>query len=135
MFFGLLWLLCFPLGEPNESDKGNSWLVCAVTGSLSTLALIAMCSLLYLCRERLLSALHYLLDRLHELDLESVSADNPSRSSSDDSLDGNCRALAESCTTLDDIQVKCSDGEATSLGIQESYPDALPHSHKVNSSL
>lgn len=140
MFFGLLWLLCFPLDEANESDGGNSCSVCAVTGSLSTFAFIVICSILYLCRERLLTfAVHYLFDRQREVDLGSISTDNPSRLSSDDVLDGeeflsdgNCRALAELCTTSDDIQVKCSDSEATSSATQESYPDSLPHTCTYN---
>lgn len=140
MFFGLLWLRCFPVGEPNESDKGNSCSVCAVTGSLSMLAFIVICSLLYLCQERLLtSAVYYLFDRQRGVDLGNVSADNSSRLSSDDVLDGeefwsdgNSRSLAELRTTSDDIRVKCNDGEATSSGTQESYPDPLPHTCTYN---
>ena len=156
MFFGLLWILCFPL-DPRESDEGISFSVCAVTGSLSTLALLVMCSLLCRWRGCLLSAEHHLFDRLfdhqhatsgssddvldgesdnngeasslgtqesypdcqHKLDLE-----NPSRSSDDDVLDGNSKALAELCTTSD------NNGEASSLGTQENYPDPLLHSCK-----
>lgn len=138
-FFGLLWLRCFPVGEPNESDKGNSCSVCAVTSSLSTLALVVICSLLYLCRERLLTSAVHLFDCQREVGLGNVSADNSSRLSSDDVLDGeefwrdgNCRSLAELRTTSDDIRVKCSDGEATSSGTQESYPDPLPHTCTYN---
>lgn len=139
MFFCLLWPHCFPVGGANESDRGNSCSVCAVTGSLSTLALIVICSLLYLCRERLLTSAVHLFDCQRGADLGNVSADNSSRLSSDDVLDGeeflsdgNCRSLAKLRTTSDDIRVKCSDGEATSSGTQESYPDPLPHTCTYN---
>ena len=158
MFFGLLWILCFPSVEPSESDEGISCSVCAVTSSLSTLALLAMCSLLYLWwRGHLWSAVHHLFDRLFDhqhatsgssddvLDGESdnngeasslgtqescadrqheLGLENPSRSSDDDVLDGNSKALAELCTTSD------NNGEASSLGTQENYPDPSLHSYK-----
>ena len=97
----------------------------AITGTISTVAIILICSLLYFHGECLLNAAHvYCWERLltagqglfgHQGNLSSGNIIHG------EEIRGE-RASTERPTTADASHVNCSDGETTSLGTKESYP-------------
>lgn len=92
----------------------------AVTGAISTVAIILICSLLYLNGECLLNAAHVFWERLltavqglfghHVIYREEFWGESL-----------NCKALTERPTTTDASKVNRSDCDPTSLGTEESY--------------
>ena len=82
----------------------------AATGAISTVAIILICSLLYLYGECLLNAAQGLFGHrvIYREEFRGESL--------------NCKALTERPTTTDASKVNCSDCGTTSLGAEESYP-------------